>query len=402
MRNRNLANVLFLLVTTVLASTPASFAATYKVLHAFTGTPDGGGLFDRLAMDTSGNLYGTTWAGGTYGEGTVFELSPSGGGSWTEAIIHDFCADYPQCSDGYLPMRGLTLNAAGSLYGTTQDTVFELNPGDGTWSFSVIQDTATFDLIVDAAGSLYTETGPGKCNGGYVLKLKPPPDGGYWIPKDLYDFCVHNGQWNKGNSPIHGLSWDAGGNLYGVTGYGGTYNHGVVFQLRHTPSGWKEHVLHNFGGKRDGLFPYGGVVVDSAGNVYGSTLQGGSTRCGGPGCGTIYKVSKQPDGMWKETILFRFPEWAESGDPVGTLALDAAGNLYGVAGGGGNQCSCGVVFKLAHNPDDTWTYTILHRFHGTDGALPVAGVILDANGNIYGTTSTGGAGGYGVVFKIVP
>jgi len=218
----------------------------------------------------------------------------------------------------------------------------------------------------------------------------------------LYSFCLHNNQWSKGKSPNYGLNWDLAGNLYGVTNEGGSKNDGVVFQLERTPSGWKEHVLHSFRHGRDGFLPYGGVVLDSTGNVYGSTLQGGSYRCGGPGCGTIYKVSKQPDGHWKGTILYRFPKPDDGALPTGTLAIDAAGNLYGVASGSSKDCGCGVVFKFAHNPDDTWTYTVLHRFHGFDGALPVAGVILDAKGNIYGTTTTGGAGGYGVVFQITP
>lgn len=392
------------LVLAALTLLPSAPAATYKVLHAFSGTPDGGGLFGRLAMDAHGDLYGTTWAGGAYRSGTVFELTPVGDGTWAEVIIHDFCADQGQCSDGALPMLGVAINAEGTVYGTTPENVFELTRTDSNWTFRMIRDAGTWDLTLDQVGNLYTEAVPGACNGGYILKLKPPPDGGYWIDKDLYDFCPDPPPyWPKGNSPQYGLSWDLNGNLYGVTGGGGKDNHGVVFQLERAPSGWKEHVLHSFRDDgRDGFFPEAGVVVDSAGNVYGSTLQGGSTRCNGSGCGTIYKVSKQPDGLWKETILYRFPKPDDGALPSGTLAMDSAGSLYGVAGGSSKDCSCGVVFKFAHNPDDTWTYTVLHRFHGYDGALPVAGVILDSKGNIYGTTTTGGAGGYGVVFKLSP
>jgi uncharacterized repeat protein (TIGR03803 family) len=378
-------------------------ASTYKVLHAFSGKPDGGGLYDRLAIDAKGNLYGTTWGGGAYGEGTVFKLTPVGRRNWTETILHSFCPDWPQCSDGALPSSGLTFDASGNLYGTTLWEVFQVTPGPVGWDLNVIYNFGGPDLTADSAGNLYGEIGPGKCNGGDVLKLKPPPlNGGDWTSKVLYSFCLHNNQWSKGKSPNYGLNWDLAGNLYGVTNEGGSKNDGVVFQLERTPSGWKEHVLHSFRHGRDGFLPYGGVVLDSTGNVYGSTLQGGSYRCGGPGCGTIYKVSKQPDGHWKGTILYRFPKPDDGALPTGTLAIDAAGNLYGVASGSSKDCGCGVVFKFAHNPDDTWTYTVLHRFHGFDGALPVAGVILDAKGNIYGTTTTGGAGGYGVVFQITP
>jgi len=393
------------LILSIFISEHSAFPASFTVLHAFSGEPDGGGLYGHLAVDAKGNIYGATSGGGEYGEGTVFELTPEDGSNWNEFILHSFCRDYPPCKDGYLPTKGLTLDATGSLYGTTQDTVFGLTPSDSGWTFNVIQEIATFDLIADGRGNLYTEAGLGKCHGGSILKLKPPPGAGYWIPKDIYDFCLHNNEFTKGSFPAYGLSWDRTGNLYGVTGDGGRNGYGVVFQLEHTPHGWKEHVLHSFRlDGQDGFYPQAGVVVDAAGNVYGSTMQGGShgsQHCGG-GCGTIYKLTKQPDGHWKETILYRFPKPNDGAMTTGTLAMDAAGNLYGVAGGTGKDCSCGLVYKFVHNPDDTWTYKVLHKFKGTDGAQPVAGVILDAKGNIYGTTTTGGKGGYGVVFEITP
>jgi len=385
-------------IVVIVAATLASASTTYTVLHAFRGKPDGGGLVARLALDAQGDLYGTTTGGGVYGLGTVFRLTPADN-RWKETIIHNFCPDYPTCSDGDLPREGVTVDKVGSVFGTTGYTTFELSPSPSGWDFQVILNTGTSELALGEGGGLFAESGPGVCKGGDILKLKP--DGGNWVVKDIYDFCLHNNQFTKGNSPNYGLSWDNAGNLYGVTDDGGRNGYGVVFQLEHTPQGWKEHVLHSFRlDGQDAFFPQAGVVVDAAGVVYGSTMQGGSERCGGPGCGTIYKLTQQPDGHWKETILFRFPDWVKSGYPLGTLAMDSAGNLYGVAGGGGNACSCGVVYKFVHNPDDTWTYKVLHRFKGTDGALPVAGVILDAKGNIYGTTSTGGKGGYGVVFKI--
>jgi uncharacterized repeat protein (TIGR03803 family) len=383
--------------------------ATYKVLHAFAGDTDGGGLYGNVTVDLSGNLYGATSGGGAHGEGTLFELTPIGGGHWAKVTLYDFCPE-PHCPDGALPSNGLTFDQQGNLYGpapsggpSNRGDIFQLTPGPAGWDFSVIHDGGSnADLIADSAGNLYGEIGLGACNGGEVLKLKPPPDGGEWIPKDLYDFCLHNGQWSKGNGPAYGLSWDSAGNLYGVTSAGGTHNFGVVFQLEHTPNGWKEHVLHNFRGAPDGEFVQGGVVVDGEGRVYGTTEHGGTGCGGGQGCGLIYQITRQP-GHWKEKILHDFPNTKNGASPVGTLAIDAAGSLYGVAGGGGGPCGgggCGVVFKLLHNPDDTWTYKVLHRFQGSDGIAPVAGVILDAKGHIYGTTSAGGAGGYGVVFKV--
>ena len=399
--------IIAILAIVALPSAQIGFGATYKVLHAFTGTADGAGLYGSPVLDSNNNLYGVTSGGGAHGEGTVFQLTPVGGGNWTKTTIYDFCPQ-PHCPDGALPNDALTVDSAGNLYGPTSSggpgglgSVFQLSPGPDGWTFTLLADIGSPPLTLGARGNLYGEIGPGKCAHGEILKLIPPRNGGNWTTKDLYDFCPHNNKWGKGYSPNYGLSWDTSGNLYGIAGAGGKENQGLVFQLEHTPKGWNAHVLHNFHYlNQDADTPYGGVVVDSTGNVYGSTLQGGSDRCGGPGCGTIYKLTKQPDGHWKETLLFEFPKWAESGDPVGTLAMDAAGNLYGVAGGGRGQCNCGVVFKFAHNPDDTWTYTILHRFQGTDGAYPQAGVILDAKGNIYGTTLMGGKGGAGVVFKI--
>ena len=303
-------------------------------------------------------------------------------------------------------MTGVVLDPLGNLYGLTT-SVFQMTPTPEGWNFNVIfgQGSARADLITDQRGNVYGEVGAGKCNpdGGEILMLKPPREGGGWIAKRLYSFCVHNNKWSKGKSPNYGLAWDSVGNLYGVTDSGGKANFGVVFQLEHTPNGWKEHVLHSFGGAPDGFFVQGGVVVDGQGRVYGATEQGGTGCGGGVGCGVIYQVTKQPDGHWKEKILHDFPNTKNGASPIGALAIDATGNLYGVGGGGGGPCfggGCGVVYKMVHNADDSFTYQVLHRFQGTDGLAPVAGVILDAKGNIYGTTSTGGPGGYGVVFKI--
>jgi uncharacterized repeat protein (TIGR03803 family) len=241
------ASVCLLLVNVIFAC-PAP-AATYKVLHAFSSTPDGGGLFGRLALDADGNLYGATSGGGAYGLGTVFELKPLGGGHWNEIILHSFCPDYPQCSDGGAPFKGVTFDASGNLYGTVSANIFRLVNVNDEWTFNVIYDQgANGDLLTDQAGNLYLPWGlSGSCSGGEIAKLKPPRDGGNWLAKDLYDFCNdENHYWPKGQDPLYDLNWDANGNLYGVTKYGGADNHGVVFQLEHTPKGWKEHVLHSF------------------------------------------------------------------------------------------------------------------------------------------------------------
>jgi uncharacterized repeat protein (TIGR03803 family) len=201
---------------------------------------------------------------------------------------------------------------------------------------------------------------------------------------------------------------DSAGNLYGTTELGGngypacpgSGGCGVAYQLQSLGDGkWQHHVLHRFAAfPLDGQLPYSGVIVDGAGNVYGTTLQGGIG-------GTVYRLSPAQDGRWKETILYNFPNaQTDGGGPVGGLVLDRAGNLYGTTSGGGDaNCSCGVVFKLAHGSNGKWTYTVLHRFTGKDGWSPQATLIFDKYyEHLYGTTLEGGPGGYGVVFEITP
>ncbi|HEY6764495.1 MAG TPA: choice-of-anchor tandem repeat GloVer-containing protein [Candidatus Sulfotelmatobacter sp.] len=164
---------------------------------------------------------------------------------------------------------------------------------------------------------------------------------------------------------------------------------------------------HAFGGfPADGVGPANGnLVMDSAGNLYGATRTGGTSKsCNGLGftCGTIFKLTATSGGQWKETVLYSFQSVATGFFPGAGVTLDSAGNIYGTtANGGSTSCACGVVYKLAPNSDGTWTYTVLHSFAGSDGDLPVANLVLH-NGNLYGTTATGGSGGGGVVFEIAP
>jgi uncharacterized repeat protein (TIGR03803 family) len=185
-----------------------------------------------------------------------------------------------------------------------------------------------------------------------------------------------------------------------VTTEGGVNKGGVAFQLEHTAEGWKEHVLHSFPASRgDGYPPSSGLTLDASGNLYGITEQGG-----GSASGTVFRLSPQPDGHWNETILYFFPNGSRNGEgPAAGLVFDKAGNLYGTTtGGGDSKCSCGVVFKMAPQSNGKWKYQVLHRFTGADGYSPQAGVILDDKGNLYGTTTEGGPGGYGVVYEITP
>ena len=315
---------------------------TETVLYSFQGSPDPSSVRAGLLFDSSGNLYGTSWAGGVYNEGTVYELSPSPGGGWTESVLYSFTGS----GDGAGPVGGLVFDAAGNLYGTTTwANVFELIPnGDGTWTEAVIfsfdgSDGAYPDhsnLIFDAAGNLYGVTaqgGEGDCSiwtsgCGVVFELTPNGDG-TWNETVLHLFSGGN----DGANPEATLIFDASGNLYGTTMNGGAYGDGVVYKLMPKANGkWKEQVLHAFKGGTDGAHSWSGLVFDANGNLYGTTVDGGAGQCngdGGTGCGTVYELSPKASGGWKEHVLHRFPGTRQA-NPYGELLLDSSGNLYGM------------------------------------------------------------------------
>lgn len=205
-----------------------------------------------------------------------------------------------------------------------------------------------------------------------------------------------------GEDPFGRLLMDAAGDFYGTTLLGGQ-GCGVVYGLRNVSSVWNESVLHTFGTLRnDGCAPEGGgMVFDSAGNLYGTTAIGGGSGCNdGGGCGTIFLVSRKP-GTRTESVVHRFGSGIEGASPGAALVFDSKGNAYGTTGAGG-PCDCGVVFKMSPTSKGGWVYSVLHTFSNTDGALPVADLILDGSGNLYGTTWLGGSGGNGVTFEITP
>jgi uncharacterized repeat protein (TIGR03803 family) len=418
-------------VTVSVTNTWAAVNWNEKVLHNFNGS-DGSASRSGLVFDAAGNLYGTTTGGGTYpcgdlGCGTVFELSPTQGGGWTEKVLHSFNDDG---IDGINPFAGLVFDAAGNLYGTTAQggtdpcgplgcgTVFELSPmPGGGWTEKVLYSFGNGTdgayplygaLIFDAAGNLYGTTSSGgthNCQGnggcGTVFKLTPTV-GGAWTETVLYNF----GNGTDGYAPEAGVILDpAGGNLVGTTTYGGTngcavsqYSGcGTVFEL--TPAaggGWTETVVHDFGGDLDGATPLAGLTLDAAGNLYGTTFVGGTYDLG-----TVFRLS--PAGLgWSETVLYNFSLGSGGGPGAGTLVFDAAGNLYGTVYYDGVYFG-GTAFKLS----PTGTETVLYSFDHYDGDW--AGLIFDATGNLYGTTQYGGTNqcegllpGCGTVFELSP
>ena len=382
----------------------ASAGGGYKVLHSFGKGKDGAGVHAGLARDNQGSLYGATTGGGVYGYGTVFRLTPGSDGRWTETILHSFCA-IARCKDGASPSGVLLLDSDGDLFGASNAATFEIKRKAGGENFLVLCDCVT-PSVFDSTGNLYGLGGPGTHNAGAVAELSPGTDG--WKETLLYSFCSWPPNCRDGEPPEWGLSWDTAGNLYGTTEFGGDHgapecnpNCGVVYQLQALGGGkWKYHRIHSFAASpNDGVLPQYGVTVDPKGNVYGTTLYSVSTS------GTVYELSPQQDGRWKETILYAFPNPEKNGGaPAGGVTFDNLGNLYGTASAGGDPtCDCGVVFKMTPQANGKWSYTVLHRFKGTDGYGPGYNLIFDQDyKHLYGTTVAGGSGGYGVVYEITP
>ena len=308
------------------------------VLASFGGSPDGANPESRLAF-YGANLYGTTYGGGL-GSGTVFELTPDGSGGWTENVIYSFCS-VASCADGANP----------------------------TYSY----------LIFDSFGNLYGTAYAGGANGyGAVFELSP--SGGGWTEKVLYSFANSP----DGANPVNGLIVDSVGNLYGTTWAGGRSGNGTVFEMIQSGGSWTEKVISNI------KSTYSGLTMDAHGNIFGTTYN------------SVFEMSPNGSGGWHGTTIFSFTTTNASKygtDPNGTPAFDGAGNLYGTTNGGGANGN-GTVYKLSLGASG-WTPQVLYEF-GNEGAHPLGGVMLDAAGDVYGTTSQGGKLGDGNVFELVP
>ncbi len=334
----------------VMALSLASSAQTYRaqILHTFHGNDGAFPAYGNLIQDSKGNLYGATQQGGggqgcgTVGCGTIFKLDTSG----KETVVYRFSIDN---GNGTLPNASLIQDAAGNLYGTT------LAGGSGNY--------------------------------GTIFK----------VSKDGKETILFNFNNTGGANPNGGLVMDASGKLYGTTAYGGDtscINYqgcGVVFEL---DTAGNETVLLTFA-LFDGATPYGSLVLDKSGNLYGTTVAGGRGSCGGPDCGTVFKVNEK--GF--ENVLYAFQNVEGDGyNPVAGVVRDAKGNLYGTTPLGGGS-GFGTVFKVTLKGKEI----VLHNFAGTPGgANPSATLIFDLQGNLYGTTFDGGPSDDGIVFKVDP
>ena len=383
-----------LLVLTLFA-TPTVQAQTFSVIHNFTGGLDGEDPSSGVTVGPSGVLYGTT-PGGENNTGTVFKLSRANS-SWVFTPLYEF----PEGSDAGYPFGGVVIGPNGALYGTTDGgdlnpgTVFELRPPPTFcrsvlcyWNETVLHaftgqptDGANpeyVNLAFDQAGNIYgTTVGGGMSNGGTTFELTPS-GGGY--TESIYSF--------RDGYPSYGVVLDIAGNVYGTTA-------GTVYQLMPSSGGWVENVLVHFDGT-NGSDPISGLLIDASGNLYGTTFGGGQNN----GDGVVYKLAPSGGGF-TYSALYTFSSYCES---YGGVAMDAAGDFFGgcyVGGAHGN----GWIYELT-NCSQACTVVDLHDFSGSDGSGPYGAPALDANGNLYGTTLSGGTGncdsgaGCGVVWEI--
>jgi uncharacterized repeat protein (TIGR03803 family) len=373
------------LIVIALAFTAGAWAQTETIAYSFTGGSDGGSPSGGLVLDTKGNLYGAAESGGANGAGAIFELTPNSGGGWTEQVLYSFNG-FANQNDGYFPFGGLVFDKKGSLYGTTigggtsfQGMAFQLSPGsNGTWTETVIYNFSggtsvgspqAMSFVIDGTGNLYGFSVSGCAYGfGCVFELVA---GSTWTLKILHSFTGGN----DGYDPFcSSLVLDSAGNLYGSTTEGGLHDYGVVFKLTPQSDGtWSEKVLYSFNGLGGVASPTGKLTIDSEGKIYGTAYD-------------AFELSPDSNGVYKEKVT-----------------SDSAGNLYGTTYTGGAHR--GTVFELSPGSNGTWTEKVLHAFSATggDGLYPyVFPLSIDGQGHLYGTTSTGGSSNSGVVYEVTP
>ena len=372
-------------------------AQTESLIYNFcsqTNCNDGSQPTSNLIMDSQGNMYGTALYGGDQQSGTVFKLAP--GGALT--VLYNFCSvGGSSCADGAYPASGLVMDSAGNLYGTTRQggahgplygTVFKLSPVGTLTTLHSFNSNGVdgvnplAGLVMDSKGNLYGTTYTGGASKSGVI-YRVTPNGRESI---VHTFGATS---TDGGGPANmTLVRDTQGNLYGTTAFGGTHGDGTVFKI--SASGGYS-ILYNFGATRtDGINPESGLTVDSRGNLYGTTVSGGKYDLG-----TVFRLS--PSGS--ETTLHSFQNNGVDGYfSYAPLLRDAQGNLYGVTYRGGPN-DFGTVFEISSRGVET----VLHGFAGgTDGINPQGGLLLDSQGNLYGTTYYGGTAGNGAVFEVTP
>lgn len=353
------APVLMALALALVGTTAAASGKTPVPLYLFDQGINAAGFspIGGVISDAAGNLYGTTQDGGENGFGVVYKLTPTSKGLWTETILWNFKGSP---TDGATSDSTLLMDSAGNLYGTT------------------------------LYGGLMNKENSECSNGcGVVFELSPSADG-TWTETIIHPFTGGL----DGANPVAGLIQDPEGNLYGTAAGGGSAQVGTVFRLTHTSNGWNETVLHNFGGGNDGAVPYAPVAFDLHGNLYGTTLSGGTSNLG-----TVFQLNRKES--WTETTLHSFAGGDDGIGPLGGVVVDKDSNVYGPSQQFSSDLPCGTVFVLT--AANGYAETVLHSFEGTfngnDGCNPNQ-LVFDSKGDLYGTTEFGGVDNAGTFFKL--
>jgi len=388
-------------ITAALSSVPALAKAQYKVLATISG-----GLWSGLTLDSKGNLYGATNAGGQYSHGSIYEVSPNANGTWTTTTIYSFNG-----TDGDNPAGGLVFDAVGNLYGVTfgggaydYGTVFELTPGVAGWSLTTLYsfcrqndcaDGSTPDagLAQDEDGNLYGTANGGLYGLGVVFEMSPGLDG--WTESVLYTFGSRTDDATESRAPLA----LRGSRVYGTSESGGAHNAGSVFEVKKDAGGWKERVLHSFCPIpcKGGGGPKASVILDASGDIY-STSEGGPSACDGAPCGTVFELTRDLNGRWIEQVLYDFSSPRKGFEPATGVVFDEAGNLYGTTAlGGAGMCfdGCGVVYKLTPTDRGKWKSTVLYEFMSSYDSPPDGQLVIDPKGNLYGTAVN-------IVYEVTP
>ena len=326
----------------------AAQAQTLTILHNFTGGTDGANPFAGVTFDQQGRIYGTAAYGGSHQAGAVYRLAREGGG-WVLSPLYSFGS---QEHDGTTPYGRVIFGPDGLLYGTTS-----------------------------AGGQGY----------GTIFSLRPPATACKtafcpWLETVLYSFA---GGEDGGNPDYGDLVFDQSGNIYGTTVYGGSSNRGVVFKLTRSGSGWTESVVWNFSNGSEGYYPLSGVILDTAGNLYGTTSYSSV------GNGAVYELSPTQSG-WSEKTLYSFTG-DDNGGGAGSLIVNAHGDLFGITG----FFLPGAAYELTpHNGN--YSFSLLQTFSGGGYPPTIAAPTMDSQGNVYGPVPSGGGSGYGEIFKLTP
>ena len=337
---------------TVFQLSPTPNGWVHTVLYSFTGGADGGEPYKGVTIDREGNLYGTAVTGGSGscegGCGVAYKLTNSGG-NWTQTVIHAFTGG----DDGSGPGARLTVDRGGNIYGMAPT---------------------------------------GGANGlGTIYRIRQ--EGGAWTLKVIHTFTGGD----DGATGSAGRMVLRRARLYGAATTGGAHGSGVIFELSPRAVGeWDFRAIYAFKGQPDGSFPYGALLFAGSGKIYGTTYYGGTN-----GIGAVYELSPRRNGEWHENVIYSFQEGSDGNSPISNLVFDPAGNLYGTTSEGG--LGSGTIFKLSPIGGGQWTETVVHPFQGPpDGAFAYNGMVVDRLGNFYGATVHGGKNDDGSVYKFTP